>query len=314
MLMNCSAHGILPSRVAAIDARRGQLAPLNVAEDVSEPIPTEVVTRTWNSSLNAKFDKKCRINTVTPMTPSERACAASHIILWKLIYEIFTLRNCAPNTDELNSYLNQSTITGDVTRKSASITSSNIDTRKRLFRPLPNSRVYNAIPNIWPSSPRPEYQIHLSSELEQQAQVQDLCDLLSLRHQSCLDHFGKFFLILEDDAVIDPHPKIKGKYANPHIKKLIKKNFLQRVKEIEDKIPSDFDICYLGYSGKTFKRSVKKILVRPQYVWQLHAYLLSPKGAAKLLSKLPVSAPVDNFIATLIYERQLEVTLWNYKR
>ena len=47
--------------------------------------------------------------------------------------------------------------------------------------------------------------------------------------------------------------------------------------------------------------------LRPNYLWHLHGYLLSVKGADALLRELPVVGPVDNFVATLIHEGKLEV-------
>jgi GR25 family glycosyltransferase involved in LPS biosynthesis len=307
LLANCCDHGILPTRVAAIDARRGHQSMIYGAESSSENtssttnIPPEVVALKWDSTTNAKFDIKCRVNTSTPLTPSERACAASHVITWKLIYDIFAKKSMTPPS-QLTSYISSSVNT--VGR----IQNGGEQFKRNGFTPLPSRRVYDSIPDLWISSPRPEYQRHIFTAEERQAQIDSVSDFLAIRNQSSVEHYGNFFLILEDDAVVDPHPKVKGKYSHPQCKKLVKKNFLQRLKEIEDKIPADFDICYLGYNGKSYKKLVKKILVRPQYVWQLHAYLLSPKGAAKLLTQLPVSAPVDNFIAKLIYEKQLEVT------
>jgi GR25 family glycosyltransferase involved in LPS biosynthesis len=303
LLNNCDLHGILPLRVAAIDAKKGQKSHTYEGENnfsTSEDIPPEVVATTWDSSFNAQFDKKCFVNAAVPMTPSERACAASHVMIWKLIYQIFAT-NMNPNS-ELAIFLSSS----EGTKKSTS------GSRKQVFKPLPNRRVYDIIPKIWLSAPRPQYQSTLLSEKQRQAEVSSICNLFSIRNQrtGSVEYHGQYFLILEDDATIDPHPKIKGpdKYANQTAKKLTKKDFLQRLKEIEEKIPADFDICYLGCNGKVFQGRVKKVLVRPLYVWQLHAYLLSAKGAAKLLMHLPVSGPVDNFIAKLIFEKSLEVS------
>lgn len=308
----CSEHGILPVRVAAIDARRGQVSHSysrddsrnlynnEASKDIVDNIPVEVVTMTWDSTLNAKFDKKCMINTATPMTPSERACAASHVMTWKLIYEIFT-KKCTPVSSELSNYLTS------MSGSQPSLSLQSKSNRRQICKPLPTSRVYDAIPDIYLSLPRPQYQKKIVSAQERQAKVNSMSDLLAMRNLDGGEYYSKFFLILEDDAVIDPHPKLKGKYVNPNSKKLIKKEFLQRLKDIEDKIPADFDICYLGYNGKSLQKTIKKTLVRPEYVWQLHAYVLSPKGAAKLLMHLPVSAPVDNFIAKLIFEKKLEV-------
>lgn len=289
-----------------MDARKGHYSPAHNGDEYSTPasglVPPEVVTMTWDSTVNASFDTKCFINVATPMTASERACAASHVMTWKLIYKIFATKNM-DSSSELSMFLSSLS-----SSSSSGSSKSSGNSNKSSFKPLPTRHVYDLIPKIWLSQPRPQYQKLPIGEKKRLDQVNDICNLLALRNQSCnFEYYGKSFLILEDDAVIDPHPKLKSKHVHPNSKKLIKKDLLQRIKEIEDKIPSDFDICYLGYTGKTFKKSVKKVLVRPQYVWQLHAYLLSPKGAAKLLTYLPVSAPVDNFIAKLILDKKLEV-------
>lgn len=301
MMSQCSQHGIFPVRMAAVDARKGHSSayaerPGEGGRSVPSAglIPAEVVSMTWDSTTNAKFDKRCLVNVATPMTPSERACAASHVMTWKLVYELFASK--VDPSSELAKFL------------TSSQGGRGVSSKKNFLKPLPNLHVYDAIPDMWVSQPRPQYQKSLLGERARQDSVRNVCSLLSNRcHGNNSAFYGKYLLVLEDDAVFDPHPKLKGKNVHPYAKRLTKKDFLQRIKEIEDKIPADFDICYLGYTGKIFKKTVKKVLVRPQYVWQLHAYLLSPKGAARLLSHLPVSAPVDNFIAKLIVDKHLEV-------
>eukprot|EP00439_Symbiodinium_sp_Y106_P023569 s150_g2.t2 len=58
-------------------------------------------------------------------------------------------------------------------------------------------------------------------------------------------------------------------------------------------LPSDADVLYLGYSQAAEWRR------HAEYVWTTVAYMVWPEGAHKLLSKLPVNQPVDNFMATL---------------
>ena len=43
----------------------------------------------------------------------------------------------------------------------------------------------------------------------------------------------------------------------------------------------------------------------PRYFWGLHAYWLSPGGAAKLLRRLPVDCPVDVFVARSLHDDDL---------
>lgn len=90
-LRSCEAHNLLAIRVAALDAKKTRLISNQYesgGNDSNESIPLEIVTSHWDSTLNSTFDKQCAVNVATPLTPSERACAAGHIMVWKLIYEL----------------------------------------------------------------------------------------------------------------------------------------------------------------------------------------------------------------------------------
>lgn len=66
--------------------------------------------------------------------------------------------------------------------------------------------------------------------------------------------------------------------------------------------PEDWDLLYLGYF-KPFKATMQPLessgglLSIPEYLFQTHGYLCSRAGASKLLAALPVSKPVDVFMA-----------------
>lgn len=47
--------------------------------------------------------------------------------------------------------------------------------------------------------------------------------------------------------------------------------------------------------------------VKPNYLWQLHAYMIPKRTAQIFLRYLPVDCPVDNFIARLIYDQIVRV-------
>jgi len=65
-------------------------------------------------------------------------------------------------------------------------------------------------------------------------------------------------------------------------------------------LPPDADLLYLGYSqAAEWRREVTPELVESEYVWTTVAYIVWPEGARKLLSQLPVSEPVDNWMAGL---------------
>ena len=59
--------------------------------------------------------------------------------------------------------------------------------------------------------------------------------------------------------------------------------------------------------GQSKKLAFRAGFLQPQYLWQLHAYILTGKGAHTLLSNLPVDCPVDNFVAKLIFDGKLKV-------
>jgi len=66
------------------------------------------------------------------------------------------------------------------------------------------------------------------------------------------------------------------------------------------------DILYLGYTqASPWRRKVSNLLREADYLWTTVAYVLWPPGAQKLLAKLPVDQPVDNFMAGLMASRQL---------
>jgi GR25 family glycosyltransferase involved in LPS biosynthesis len=111
-----------------------------------------------------------------------------------------------------------------------------------------------------------------------------------------IESYQEWFLIIEDDATIS--------------KKVLNDDFLpDLMHRLILTVPSDVDIVYLGHCiPKKAKISRhKKIWVMPNYIWELHAYLITQKTASILLSFLPVDCPVDNFISKLINEKILKV-------
>src|SRR3546814_590536 len=58
-------------RHAAFDGSKGD-----------QGIPDRDIAFSWNSFVNAKFDEKSVASTNVTLSPSERACAASHLQVW----------------------------------------------------------------------------------------------------------------------------------------------------------------------------------------------------------------------------------------
>ena len=116
----------------------------------------------------------------------------------------------------------------------------------------------------------------------------------------------RFFLVLEDDALI----REKGSMAS----------FSAHIRYITERLPRDCDMCYLGYAVNWKMQSEESaihaddssLFFTPSYLWQLHGYLLSSDGARKLLSHVPVDAPVDNYVGRMVYEKKIKVPLGLY--
>ena len=51
-----------------------------------EEVPDSIVSRTWDTTLNARFDCNCRAERLD-MSPGERGCVASHTALWRRCVE-----------------------------------------------------------------------------------------------------------------------------------------------------------------------------------------------------------------------------------
>jgi hypothetical protein len=65
-------------------------------------------------------------------------------------------------------------------------------------------------------------------------------------------------------------------------------------------LPADADILYLGYSqAAEWRRDVSPEIVESEYVWTTVAYIVWPSAARKMLSRLPVDQPVDNWMASM---------------
>lgn len=101
---------------------------------------------------------------------------------------------------------------------------------------------------------------------------------------------GQPLLILEDDAC--PKPGWQ-------------KQLLDAVRVLPRERPAD--LLYLGYSrAAAWRRLIaESSLAEAEYVWTTVAYVVWPKAARLLLSKLPVDQPVDNWLAQLCADRKL---------
>lgn len=252
ILLTSDTHGLSAMRVSAVD---GSLLSAGSDGDALS-IPEADVVRRWDSTLNAAFDSFCQANTATPMTNSERGCAASHLKTWRAIA---ALRSSSSTT--LSS-----------SRGSSGGSSSSKQPR--------------------PASVGPQ------RELEG-VDLRTMRDCLALTSSptSSRDARSKdaFYLILEDDAAINAEKAAKGGGFRVTLARLLRR------------LPADCDICYLGWAIPWGKADHPKLgdFVKPSYIWQLHAYLVRGRAVDLLLASLPINAPLDNFVARLVFEKRL---------
>eukprot|EP01036_Dinobryon_divergens_P028221 gene28220-37133_t len=194
--MMAERSGLSAIRVSAVDGAR--LAEDRPAQGDSYTLSEKDVATHWNSTFNATFDRKCHPDLNTPMTLSERACAASHLKIWRMIQDIHQSSKKKPT--------NKRKSPGQDRNEEGGVADSwSVDMYK----------------HVWTTRRR------------------------------------DYYLVFEDDASI------------------------------------------LSTCAFDFRQELDIILT---HIPELHAYVVTSRAAEKLIENLPISAPVDNYVATLIYD------------
>lgn len=88
-------------------------------------------------------------------------------------------------------------------------------------------------------------------------------------------------LILEDDITIDPQ-------------------FMEKIRTILEKCPSDYDILFLGYhKGSLFylQGKINDSISKSSMVYGLFGYIVTNKGARKLMNIFPITKQIDTEIS-----------------
>jgi GR25 family glycosyltransferase involved in LPS biosynthesis len=76
------------------------------------------------------------------------------------------------------------------------------------------------------------------------------------------------------------------------------RGFVARLGELVARLPRRWDLVYLGFVPSTAPaRPWRPGLTRPIYHFGTFAYLISRRGARRLLADLPVDEPIDTFLA-----------------
>lgn len=242
---------------------------------------------------------------------TERACAASHLKVWRTIATIReTLFHPINSSNSGHPNLNGSSNNGGL-NKSDKTSVSNDDNDSRVSDSNDN--------NGKTSSPKKDL------NTDDLVEISRGCFRLSRRgggwipvhlsaaenknkkkaptvYENGLSHSGgddtDWYLILEDDA----------EAATTNVMSEGFQVTLNKI--IQQKVPNNFDICYLGHviphnADKKFFRGGD--IIKTKYAWCLHAYILRGKSVDILLKKLPINAPVDNFIAQMLSDDIIEV-------
>jgi GR25 family glycosyltransferase involved in LPS biosynthesis len=299
----CNNLGISGIRVSAIDGNRMKsVSDINHNDTIQDilDIPDTDVTRVWDSTLNNVYDSKCTVNNFTPMTPSERACAASHLKVWRTIAAV---------RDSLfhpsNSSNSQSNFNGNIKSRDSESSSNSISNAKNSLNkdPVCHSNSHNLV-EISRGCFRLSHMgggwipLHMSVT-EKNDQIKNKSSGSEVRGS---ENDTDWYLILEDDA--------EAATTN-----LMSEGFQITLNKVLQKVPYNFDICYLGHviphhaEKKLFRGGD---IIKTKYAWCLHAYVLRGKAVDVLLKKLPISAPVDNFIAKMLHEEIMEVTFMEF--
>ena len=269
-----AAAGLLTVPVRAVDGQLLGIAETSAIQGILAPVVAEAllhgvqaaVRPTWDSTLNRRYDPQCFQSTEVPMTYSERACAASHVKVWRHIADL--------RQQLFGVYADAtSVVAGRATglhalESSVSDCDTTRDTAQAAFR-------LTLAGGGW--------QPYASSGLP-----------LLPGMSGGVDPDSDWYLILEDDAVLSPR-----ECPNPA-------DFSRLLSETLLAVPEDWDLLYLGYAANPRGRgpSVKGSAVpmfKALYLWHLHAYVVRGRSITKLLAQLPVNCPVDNFLASLTY-------------
>ena len=89
-------HTVLPALYINLAARRDRRTAMEAAlpaaglaavehfEAVTgEDVRADEVAYHWDTTLNARFDRNCKVEVALGMSSGERGCAASHVLLWR---------------------------------------------------------------------------------------------------------------------------------------------------------------------------------------------------------------------------------------
>lgn len=236
-------------------------------------IPLTDVSKCWNTTLNARYDRHCVVDDKHSLSSTERACAASHLKIWKIISQLSDKhKHIDKSVDEIMNKLTLKLST-DSNKVLASIAKSDI--RDFLTGNYGNLDLdtYQALQDSVDAS------ITISEYMYEyliSCDIYKICRLgsgimgnMPCKTLSSSKRTDEWFVILEDDVLIQNQFSIN------------KINIKLKLLETIEKLPSDCDVCYLGgqlplktdYSGEfTYLYSHYLIIELNSYSWRSNWY------------------------------------------
>lgn len=296
ILRQFECNGLIAIRISAMDSvviAKKLVLEKELDMGITNNSLKSIVTETWDSHLNAKFDLGCVKSTALTMTLSERCCVRSHVYAWELIASIGKhLKLCDVHTlgsnedeDSVGAYeYNHVFNTKPLWHLwramllyggwplyryyVAASTSNNVNTTAT--RKSKKSSKKDELCNITPVNPIC-YQINyldvlrhytLSSipttatSASKSEKNNNHTNSLRIQSNTIVD----WYVIFEDDASITKSNPMQCELAS------IIPNIIQR-------LPYDWDICYLGYI-------IPKVAIPQARVVDSHAHGSYKQGAA----------------------------------
>ena len=281
-LIQCKENFLTAIRCRAIDGKNISKEGVTERRNCEDEIVSENdVAWTYSGHLLSKYDPTIIDNKKIPTTPSERACAASHINVWRAISN-FRKGTQKSNKTTLKSNLllaDKDVVLLDVLKETVALSSMGSYYQKfERFEEMQTSGGSNASRKV--------------------LQSQD------------------WYVIFEDDAQIKKTNLVTSykEYNDTDSKYRTLATFIDIL--IRDELPNDFDIFVLGCKhpvaskkDEKKRKSKKKIddrIIQLHFFFQLHSYIITGNAIEKiLLNHLPVYGPIDAYLSELITQNKL---------
>ncbi|AYV75540.1 MAG: glycosyltransferase family 25 [Terrestrivirus sp.] len=109
-------------------------------------------------------------------------------------------------------------------------------------------------------------------------------------YQKIIDDNLNSALILEDDIAIDPQ-------------------FMNKITQILQNCPNDYDVLFLGYhrwSILYLQKNINNLISQSSAVFGLFGYIVSNKGARKLMNIFPITKQIDSEMSSYFREPEIK--------